>query len=275
MTELAPDDGFDHIASVAHLGSLLRRLRGDKTQQNIADHAKRHHLYVHRPDISAIERGRRLPTSNELRGILYGCGRLDLFDRLDGIRRELMAEPADPPTSNDQHQSVIYLSAAAPDISDEAAPLIRSQKLDHGRRRIPLFVVFAAVAVVFITAVLALVYRARDTSTPPSVSEAPPPQLKMSSAPDGAGNAMYNTNNNHYQIYDTKKDRRAVAVIFYRSDRLPDFVGFQSCHEGAGNDCPGDLSDSVTGLLCMKTGVGLGANPTGYTFGEEVCFPNA
>lgn len=274
MTEPATDGESDHITSAVQLGSLLRRLRGDKTQQNITDRAKRHHLYVHRPDISAIERGRRLPTSNELRGILYGCGRLDLFDRLDGTRQQLMAEPVDPPKSNDQHQPVIYLSTAASDIPDESA-LFRSQKLNYGRRRILLFAVFTAVAVVSITTVLVLVRRAKDTSTPPSVSEAPPPQFKTSSSPDGAGNSVYNTSNNHYQIYDAKKDRRAVAVIFYRSGRLPDFVGFQSCHEGAGNDCPGDLPDSVTGLLCMKTGVGLGANPTGYTFGEEVCFPNA
>ncbi|MGH3802194.1 MAG: hypothetical protein ACRDTD_19070, partial [Pseudonocardiaceae bacterium] len=37
-----------------------------------------------------------------------------------------------------------------------------------------------------------------------------------SSAPGGAGKTTYNTSNNHYQIYDTKGDHRAVAVRFYR-----------------------------------------------------------
>ncbi len=87
MSESVDDEEFGGINSAAQLGSLLRRLRGSKTQQNIADRAKRHHLYVHRPDLSAIERGRRLPTANELQGILHGCGRSDLFDRLDCIRQ--------------------------------------------------------------------------------------------------------------------------------------------------------------------------------------------
>lgn len=120
-----------------------------------------------------------------------------------------------------------------------------------------------------------MIDRATNTLAQPSASESTQSQLEISPAPDGAGKTTYNTSSNHYEIYDTKKDRRAVAVIFYRPDRPSDFGGFQSCHEGAGNDCPGDLPDSVTDLLCMKTGVGLGANPAGYAFGEEVCFPSA
>ncbi|MGH3923979.1 MAG: hypothetical protein ACRDTT_14110, partial [Pseudonocardiaceae bacterium] len=130
MTESAADDEFDHITSASHLGSLLRRLRGDRTQQNITDHAKRQNLYVHRPDLSAIERGRRLPTANELRGILYGCGRLNLFDRLDGVRQHLMAQPADAPTSHDAHLRISYLPAAEPGVFP-----IRSRDLDLARRR--------------------------------------------------------------------------------------------------------------------------------------------
>lgn len=74
-------------------------------------------------------------------------------------------------------------------------------------------------------------------------------------APSGAGKTTYNTDNNHYKISDTKGDHRAVAVLFYRPGG--EFVGFQSCHEGSGNDCPGDLPGSVSGTLCMLTGVGL------------------
>jgi len=93
-------------------------------------------------------------------------------------------------------------------------------------------------------------------------------------APGGAGKTTYNTSNNHYQIYDTKGDHRAVMVIFYRPGDTA-LLGFQSCHEGAGDNCPGDLPREVTGPLCMKTGVGLGPNPSSYTFGGEVCVPNA
>lgn len=132
VTEQAAGGEFDQITSVAELGSLLRRLRDDKTQQNIADHAKRHHLYVHRPDLSAIERGRRLPTANELRGILYGCGHPDVFDRLDCVRQQLMAEPTDLAASNYQHQPVTHLSAVAPGIPDEEAVRLRSQESDRG-----------------------------------------------------------------------------------------------------------------------------------------------
>lgn len=55
-----------------------------------------------------------------------------------------------------------------------------------------------------------------------------------SHAPDNAGITTYNTNNNHYEIYDTKEDSRAVAVIFYHKNGP--LVGFQSCHEGMGID---------------------------------------
>ena len=272
VSESATIGEFDHITSTAQLGSLLRRLRGNRTQQNIADHAKRHHLSVHRPDLSAIERGRRLPTSNELRGILYGCGRVDLFDRLDGIRQQLMAEPADPPISHDQHQAVIHLPAVEPGAAHVRARELDQRHGDPGRRRKLVIAVFAASALVII-AIVVLASRATDTATQPPVSEAPPSQLDTSYAPDGAAKTAYDTGHNHYQIYDTKADRRAVGVKFYRPGGA--LVGFQSCHEGAGDDCPGDLPRSVTGPLCMQTGVGLGPNPNDYTFGEQVCVPNA
>jgi hypothetical protein len=180
VTEPVTDEEFDRLTSSAHLGSLLRRLRGDKTQQNIADHAKRQHFYVHRPDLSAIERGRRLPTANELRGILYGCGRPDLFDRLDRIRQRLMAELANPPVSNGQHQPVIELPSATPGTSH-----VRSWE-DRGRRRKLLIVVFTATAVVITTTIVAL------------ASHATPSQLDTSYAPGGAAKTTYNTSNNHY-----------------------------------------------------------------------------
>jgi len=92
-------------------------------------------------------------------------------------------------------------------------------------------------------------------------------------APNGAGRTTYQTSNGHYTIYDTRGDRRAVAVIFERANGAN--VGFQSCHEGAGNDCPGDLPSTVRGELYMATGVGLGSHKSGYTFGPRVRVPGA
>lgn len=92
-------------------------------------------------------------------------------------------------------------------------------------------------------------------------------------APGEAGHTIYETSNNHYTIYDTKGDHRAVAVVFERENG--DDVGFQSCHEGADNSCPGDLPRDVQGKLFMSTGVGLGADKHGYTFGPRVEIPNA
>ncbi len=77
-------------ASPTEFGAALRELRGRKTQQNIADHAQRNHSYLHRPDLSAIERGHRLPTANELRAILHACGRADLTDEFIGVRERLV-----------------------------------------------------------------------------------------------------------------------------------------------------------------------------------------
>ena len=92
-------------------------------------------------------------------------------------------------------------------------------------------------------------------------------------APSGAGRASYETNNNHYTIYDTKWDSRAVAVLFERENGTD--VGFQSCHERSGDNCPGDLPSSVGGKLFMAVGVGLGSDKSGYTFGPLVEIPNA
>ncbi|MGQ0777438.1 MAG: hypothetical protein ACT4NY_24015 [Pseudonocardiales bacterium] len=86
-------DGYDElngITDAAGLGVFLRKLRGDKTQGTIARRATAANFYLHRPDLSTIENGRRLPSKNELRGILHTCDRLDLADRLEEIRQQLL-----------------------------------------------------------------------------------------------------------------------------------------------------------------------------------------
>ncbi|WP_433260078.1 hypothetical protein ACQPZF_22990 [Actinosynnema sp. CS-041913] len=79
----------DSVTTTAQLGALLRELRGTMPVEAVARHAKRHGYYVPRPGVPAIEDGRRLPTCNELRGILLACEREDLFDRLNEDRRRL------------------------------------------------------------------------------------------------------------------------------------------------------------------------------------------
>ena len=130
-------------------------------------------------------------------------------------------------------------------------------KTQRARRLLP-----PAVGACALAAIAAFVF-------PPSAMASP----YTAPAPNDAGYTRYETSNNSYTIYDTKGDRRAVAVIFERRDGSD--VGFQSCHEGAGNDCPGDLPRSVRGELYMATGVGLGADKSGYNFGPRTRIPNA
>lgn len=89
-------------------------------------------------------------------------------------------------------------------------------------------------------------------------------------APGGTGKTTYETSTNHFRIYDTKRDSKAVAVIFYRPSGAS--VGFKSCHEGYRGSCQGDLERWITGRLCMRTGVGLGTHPRNYTYGGAKCF---
>jgi len=194
MPESTTDDEFGCITSSVHLGSLLRRLRGRKTQQNIADHAKRHNLYVHRPDLSAIERGHRLPTANELRGILHGCGRIDLFDDLDGIRQRLMTELTDPPPSNGSPPQESHLKVAPPGPAEEAGLGLRSPEKDNaGRRRTLVIAVFIAAAIA-ITTIVVLTGRATNSPTPlagpdSSTSGVPLVQLDIPAAIEAAREA--------------------------------------------------------------------------------------
>lgn len=90
MVRSSWDETPESVVSAAELGLLLRRVRGERTQQSVANGAKRHHYYLHRPTLSAIECGHRLPTANELRGILYGCGQPDLHERLERARQRLI-----------------------------------------------------------------------------------------------------------------------------------------------------------------------------------------
>lgn len=286
LDDRTTDDGeFDHIWTAPQLGDCLRNLRGTRTQQNIADHAKRANLYLHRPDVSTIERGRRLPTENELRGFLHVCDRADLFEPLNSVRLRLQEDPSNQPArSEESDPQAEHLILGEPGRT-VAAGGAHPDQLVAGRSRLAAVAAVAAVVLVVLTALVIANSSYRqptvDIQGPASSSTSPSPIISAdqralvrpvtSYAPNGAGRTIYETSTNHYTIYDTKGDRRAVAVYFDRPNG--DLVGFQSCHEGNGNDCPGDLRDNGTGPLCMKMGVGLGANPDEYTWGLRVCIP--
>jgi hypothetical protein len=285
LNDQITDDGeFDHIGTAPQLGDLLRNLRGRRTQQNIADHAKRANLYLHRPDVSTIERGRRLPTQNELRGFLHACDRADLIEPLNEVRSRLQEDSLNQPVRSEelkpQSEHLISDEPGSTVAADGDQPVA-------GHRRLAALAVGAAVVLVMLTALVIASDRYRQPTadvqgpassptSPHSTTSADQRALARpatSYAPDGAGRTLYETNTNHYTIYDIKGDHRAVAVYLDRPNG--DLIGFQSCHEGSGNDCPGDLPGSVTGPLCMKMGVGLGPHPAGYIWGPRVCVPNA
>jgi hypothetical protein len=181
VTDPTLDESLNHITSAVRLGALLRELRGKRTQQNVADHAKREHFYVHRPDLSAIERGRRLPTANELQGILRVCGRPDLFDHLDCIRQQLMMEPTVQAASNGQLEPTNYLPDAGSEIARETTLHLRSSKQGRTSHRKLFIAAFTTTAVaIFIVGFLAS--GREKNSTPPHVAEAILTQLDKQTA---------------------------------------------------------------------------------------------
>jgi len=277
--QITDGDEFDHIGTAAQLGDLLRNLRGRRTQQNIADHARRANLYLHRPDVSTIERGRRLPTENELRGFLYACDRADLFEPLDEVRSRLQEDPSNQAARSEELKPQSeYL------IPGEPGPTVAADgdQPVAGRRRLAAVAVVAAVVLVMLTTLViasnrygqppADVQGTASSPTSPPRSTTSAPQV-TSYAPNSAGHTLYDTSTNYYSIYDTKGDRRAVAIYLDRPNGS--LVGFHPCHEGNGNDCSGGLPGSVTGPLCMKMGVGLGSHPAEFTWGPRICISNA
>ncbi|MEV4255193.1 peptidase inhibitor family I36 protein [Spirillospora sp. NPDC049652] len=85
----------DEIVSAEEFGACLRELRGDLTQQAVARRSNLDRAALTRQRISTIENG-AVPTARQLRCYLHGCGRLDLLDELEPVRRriEASARPA-------------------------------------------------------------------------------------------------------------------------------------------------------------------------------------
>jgi transcriptional regulator with XRE-family HTH domain len=81
----------DDIGTPEELGEYLRQLRGRLTQQTVANRSVLGPAALTRQRVSNIENG-LLPTAEQLRCFLQGCGRPELFDALDVVRRRLAAE---------------------------------------------------------------------------------------------------------------------------------------------------------------------------------------
>jgi hypothetical protein len=127
------DDGeLAQMNTASQLGAHLRALRGGRTQQNIADHAKRVNVYLHRPDVSTIERGRRLPTENELRGFLHACGRADLIEALSAVRLNVQGDPAVPAARLKQPEQRVELPFPDDELRTPPAGSDQSGLPEHG-----------------------------------------------------------------------------------------------------------------------------------------------
>ncbi|RJQ74364.1 hypothetical protein D5S17_23135 [Pseudonocardiaceae bacterium YIM PH 21723] len=77
--------------SAVEFGSRLRLLRGRLTQATVARRSVLGQVALTRQRISTIENG-QLPSSDQLRCYLHGCGSLELFDALDAQRGLLEPE---------------------------------------------------------------------------------------------------------------------------------------------------------------------------------------
>lgn len=78
----------EEINGAESFGRRLRGLRGPLTQHALARRSAVGSEALTRQRVSYIENG-QLPTAGQLRCYLHGCGRVDQFDELDAIRRQL------------------------------------------------------------------------------------------------------------------------------------------------------------------------------------------
>ncbi|WP_028926394.1 helix-turn-helix transcriptional regulator [Pseudonocardia acaciae] len=81
----------DGIETLEEFGALLRELRGRLTQQAVARRSAIGPVALTRQRVSNIENG-LLPTDEQLRCYLRGCGKPELFEDLDRVRRTLAAD---------------------------------------------------------------------------------------------------------------------------------------------------------------------------------------
>src|SRR6266540_7207724 len=80
------------IRTAEDFGARLRELRGRITQETLARRSVIDHAALSRQRVSNIENG-LLPSAEQLRCYLRGCGREDLFEGLETTRQRLAAAP--------------------------------------------------------------------------------------------------------------------------------------------------------------------------------------
>lgn len=99
--ESADGESAEHsIRTPADLGARLREARGLLTQQTVARRSVIGHAALTRQRVSNIENG-LLPTAEQLRCYLQGCGQPELAEQLEPARDRLeqQAEAAEEPAS--------------------------------------------------------------------------------------------------------------------------------------------------------------------------------
>jgi transcriptional regulator with XRE-family HTH domain len=83
------------LRTAADFGKELCRIRGRLTQATVAKRSVVDRAALTRQRVSAIENG-SLPTAEQLRCFLHGCGHPELFDDLDAIRSRVGDSEPEP-----------------------------------------------------------------------------------------------------------------------------------------------------------------------------------
>ncbi|GAA3967493.1 hypothetical protein GCM10023085_57430 [Actinomadura viridis] len=85
--------GASEITSAEELGTFLRELRGQLTQQAVARRSNIDRAALTRQRVSNIENG-VVPTAQQLKCFLHGCGKPGLLDELEPVRQRIEAAAA-------------------------------------------------------------------------------------------------------------------------------------------------------------------------------------
>jgi hypothetical protein len=106
---------MSEVTTAKEFGAHLRELRGQLTQQAVARRSAVGQAALPRQRISTIENG-TVPTAQQLRCYLHGCGKLGLLDDLEPVRRRIEAaagQVAVPPAPHMSRRRVRHHLALA------------------------------------------------------------------------------------------------------------------------------------------------------------------
>ncbi|MFI0805561.1 hypothetical protein SAMN04489729_6986 [Amycolatopsis lurida] len=154
---LADDFRPGDIETADEFGMFLRRLRGRLTQEALARHSVLGHVALSRRRVSYIENG-TLPTAEQLRCYLGGCGQPELFDELEAVR------------------SGLACAALAGQAGETTTPAGDTLTAERSPRLLPKWqITAAAVVIVAVGLVVALVVRSPDPLGPANLASADGP----------------------------------------------------------------------------------------------------